>query len=480
MDTIWTTNCTIPRRESLQSHIQTEVAIIGAGLAGILIGYELQKSGKQVVLLEAKQIASGQTSHTTAKITSQHGFVYHHLIKHFGEKLARQYAIANEKAITHYRLLIKQEQIDCDFEEKDSYIYSDDMELLQKEFEAVTKLGLPAFFVPSTSLPIPAASAIQFESQAQFHPLKFIKSISECLTIYENTLVLSVEDNLIKTEQGTVRANSIVFATHFPFINFPGMYFTRMHQERSYVLALKHAPKIEGMFLGKGANAYSLRNYKDFLLFGGENHRCGEHIKGGHFDALRQKAKEWFPNSVEIGHWSAQDCISVDSVPYIGHYSSKTPNWYVATGFQKWGMTSSMVSALILKDLICGYENSYATIFSPNRFTPSDLLNITKEGGMAVKGLLKRTLQLPEHVIEDLPCGHGEIVLIADEKIGVYKDDNGTVYPVTIRCPHLGCQLEWNPDEKSWDCPCHGSRFDYHGNWISNPAQTNISISSLS
>lgn len=479
MDTIWTRTCNIPKRDTLQSNMKTEIAVIGAGLAGILIAFELQKSGKQVVVLEAKQIASGQTSHTTAKITSQHGLIYHHLIKHFGEELSRQYAVANEKAIAHYRLLIQQEQIACDFEEKDSYLYSDNLKLLELEQEAVTKLGLPASFVTSTSLPISAAGAIKFESQAQFHPLKFIKAISDSLNIYENTPVLSVDNHHIQTEHGSVEADTIIFATHFPFINFPGMYFTRMHQERSYILALNHAPNVDGIFLSEGSSTYSLRNYGNLLLLGGENHRCGENVDGGHYEALRQKAKELFPNSIEVAHWSAQDCISVDSVPYIGHYSSKTPNWYVATGFQKWGMTTSMVAALILRDTLCGSTNPYATIFSPSRFATSDLLNISKEGTMAVKGLLKRTLQLPENVVEDLPRGQGAIVFVSGEKVGVYKDDDGTIYPVTVRCPHLGCQLEWNPDEKSWDCPCHGSRFDYYGNWISNPAQTNISISSI-
>ena len=474
MNSIWTQSCEIPKKHRLNKNIETEIVVIGAGLAGILIAHELKRAGKQVVILEANRIASGQTSHTTAKITSQHNFIYHRLIKTFGLEKARQYAIANEKALKQYKQLIQEEQVSCDFEAVDSYLYSNNQSLLETELNAVTQLGLPASIHFNTSLPIPMAGAIKFENQAQFHPLKFIKSLVNSLDIYENTPVLSVKENEIHTSSGIVQAKSIVFATHFPFINFPGFYFSRMHQERSYVLALKHAPKIDGMFLGEGNSAYSFRSYQDVLLFGGEKHRCGENSTGDRYEALRKKARDLFPNSQEIAHWSAQDCMTLDSVPYIGHYSSSSPNWYVATGFQKWGMTTSMVAATIIRDMICGIQNPNAEVFSPKRFSASQIPALTKESSKALKGLLRRTFQIPDRFVDDLSSGHGGVVLVAGEKVGVYKDHSGTIYAVDIRCPHLGCQLEWNPDERSWDCPCHGSSFDYQGNLISNPAQTNI------
>lgn len=476
MKTIWSKTCAIENRSPLFTNKKTEIAVIGAGLAGILIAFELQKAGKQVIVLESKQIGSGQTSHTTAKITSQHGLIYHSLIQHFGIDKARQYAIANEKAIEQYKLLIQKEQIACDFEEKNSYVYSDSTQRLLLEKEAVQKLGLPFTFVDPTFIPLPSKGGIKFESQGQFHPLKFMNHLSRSLEIYENTPVLSVNEEEIQTIYGSISAEKIIFATHFPFVNFPGLYFIRMHQERSYVIALKNAPDVHGIFLGEGKDGYSLRNYKDLLFFGGEKHRCGMFPNESPYDCLRKKAKEFFPSSYEVGHWSAQDCMTSDSIPYIGLYSKKSPNWYVATGFQKWGMTTSMVAATLLRDQICGIQNPFSDIFSPSRFASSDLGNILKEGGVATKGLLKRTFQIPKSVTDDIPYGEGGIVSFSNKKIGIYKDFDGNIYPVTIRCPHLGCQLEWNPDEKSWDCPCHGSRFDYLGECISNPAQTNISI----
>lgn len=476
MESIWTSTCCIPHRESLKNDLKTEVAVIGAGMAGILIAYQLQKSGKQVILLEANHIASGQTRNTTAKITSQHDLKYAELIHTQGEEKACQYAMANEKSIQEYRRIITEEKILCDFQETSAYIYSQDKEKLMAEADAAASLGIRASFFSHAKTPFGHSPALCFAKQAQFHPLKFIRHLSEHLEIYENTPVQKVEDHQIYTPQGTVTAEHIVFAAHYPFINFPGLYFARMHQERSYVIALENVPFTEGMFIGDGTNKYSFRYHDKYLLFGGESHRTGDNRNGGRYDSLRKKAKELFPEAKEIAHWSAQDCIPADGIPYIGRYASKKPYWYVATGFQKWGMTSSMVSAMIIRDLICGKENPYAEVFDPQRFSIDAAVGIACEMKEATKTLTKRFFKAPEIIAKNLPSGHGGIVELEGEKVGVYKEENGEIHVVDIRCPHLGCQLEWNPDEKSWDCPCHGSRFDFCGNLINNPAQKNISL----
>ena len=477
MESIWTKTCRIPKREPLQRDKNTEVAVIGAGMAGILIAYQLQKAGKQVILLEANRIASGQTRNTTAKITSQHGLKYAALLSSHGEDLARQYAMANEEAIAAYRQIITEEKIPCDFQETAAFVYAQDKRKLMAEAEAAASLGISASFQSHAETPFGIFPALRFDGQAQFHPLKFIRHLAEQLEIYEKTPVETIDDHTLHTPKGKVTAEHIVFATHYPFVNFPGLYFARMHQERSYVLALENAPLTEGMFIGDGENNYSFRIYDKYLLFGGEGHRTGDNREGGKYDALRQKAKELFPEAQESAHWSAQDCMPVDGIPYIGQYAAGKPNWYVATGFQKWGMTTSMVAALLLRDLICGKENPYAKVFDPQRFSMEAAEGIACEMKEATKTLARRFFKLPETTEKELPVGHGGIVEVDGEKIGVYKDENGTTYMVNIRCPHLGCQLEWNPDEKSWDCPCHGSRFDFRGHLINGPAQKNIILS---
>lgn len=475
MESIWAQSCSIPERERLSGDLETDVAVIGGGMAGILTAFFLQKEGCRVVVLEAKRIGSGQTQNTTAKITSQHGMIYRTLVQTLGEEKARQYAMANQAAVSEFRRIIKEESISCDFEEMDAYVYGNDVQNLKEEAETAARLGLPAEFSTAVSIPLPAAGAVRFRGQGQFHPLKYIKAISEPLTVFEHTPVYTVEGTTLLTTYGAVRAKTIVFATHYPFINFPGLYFARMHQERSYVLALENVPKMDGMYIGGEEGGYSFRSYGDLLLFGGEGHRTGENSQGGRYDALRQMAGVLFPAGREVACWSAQDCITPDRVPYIGSYASGRADWYVATGFQKWGMTSSMVSAMLLRDAICGRENPWAEAFDPGRFDGETFLGVAGEAGQAVKGLARNLFKIPEETAKKLPAGHGGVVFLKGEKVGVYKEPDGTIHGVDIRCPHLGCQLEWNPDEKSWDCPCHGSRFDYKGNWLCGPAQENIS-----
>lgn len=443
MESIWSKTCKIRERRVLDREIRTEVVIIGAGMSGILTAYQLKKAGIQTVILEAKRIGGGQTKNTTAKITSQHGLFCDRFIQKKGEKAAGLYIQANQKAIEEYERIVREENIPCDFEKTNSYVYSSDIRKLKNEVSAAEKLGVSASYIEYIEVPVACAGAVKFEKQAQFHPLKFISALSEELEIYENSCVIEVEDNIVRTEKGAVTADQIVFATHYPFVNFPGLYFTRMHQERSYVLALENAGNIEGVYIGDGEESYSFRNYQQYTLLGGKGHRTGENKAGNCYESLRRTAREWFPESREIAAWSAQDCITPDQIPFVGIYAKSKPNWFVATGFNKWGMTSSMVAAMLLRDMICGTENPYAQTFSSSRFGIEEVPQILKDAAKSASGLTKSLF----HVSNKKP-------------------------PV---CSHLGCQLAWNPDEKSWDCPCHGSRFDCEGNLLDGPAQRKIS-----
>lgn len=477
MESIWKRTTNLDKRDPLPGDMETEAAIIGAGLAGILIAYFLEQKGIKTIILEGNSIASGQTGNTTAKITSQHDLIYDKMIKTFGKDKAQQYATANEKAIESYRQIITQNNIECEFEDFPAYIYSTvEAAPLHQEAIAAKILGIPATFTTDTKLPFPVEGAVRFDGQAQFHPLKFIEAISKDLTIYENTKVLSVENQSILTDRGTVTAKDIIFASHYPFMNKPGYYFIRMHQERSYVLALLNASKLDGMYKGMDQDGLSFRNRGDLLLLGGGKHRTGENSAGGKYNTLREKAKEFWPESEEITCWSAQDCMTLDGIPYIGQFSHSTPHWYVATGFGKWGMTSSMVAAHIISDEITGNVNENAQVFSPLRITvPASAKTSLQDGLQAVKGLSRQLLVAPHTEIDALPNGHGGVVEYEGKKVGVYKTSEGETFIVSTRCPHLGCQVEWNPDELSWDCPCHGSRFDFEGKLINNPAQTNLS-----
>lgn len=415
-----------------------DVIVVGAGMAGILTAYFLKQEGRDVLILEADRPLSGQTGRTTAKITSQHGLKYAKLIKKLGRKRAELYAQANEAAIREYEALVRERDIQCGFERVPAYLYSETKdEQLKQEAEAASSLGIPAFFTTKVELPFEVAGAVCFPEQAQFDPTEFLQFILQDLEVWENTRVLKIRGKRVITDQMELEAEQIVVTTHYPIVNVPGFYFLRQHQERSYVLALEGSWKLKGMYYGIDKDGLSLRRAGEFLLVGGGAHRTGEADKSKAYEFLRQATKKYFPEGREAARWSAQDCMPHDGVPFIGKYSIFTPHLYVASGFQKWGMTTSMVAALLLRDLLCGRKNPYARLFSPQRlFFRAGIAAFFKDVGMSVKGLTQ----------------------------GWFGKKN-------LRCPHMGCKLTWNLHERSWDCPCHGSRFECDGSLLDNPAK---------
>lgn len=475
---IWSETTTPKDRRPLPGDMVVDTVIIGGGMAGILTAYFLGQRGRECIVLEANRVGRGQTKNTTAKITSQHNLIYSKLLKNLGKNQARQYADANQEAIQQYKHLIQGEHISCEWKECPAYLYTtEDEALLREEFDAAAALGLPAELRRQTELPFDVRRALCFEGQARFHPLCFLYHIAEQVTVYEHTVVTKVDEQEVYTNHGKVQAKHIVFAGHYPFVNVPGYYFLKMHQERSYVLALENAADIEGMYLGIGGEGLSFREANGQLLIGGGGHRTGEHPAGGSYEYLRHMAWKYWPDCRETARWSAQDCMTLDGIPYIGTYADSRKNWYVATGFGKWGMTSSMVSAMIISDQICGEDNPYAEVFAPQRMhVAMSAKTFLSEGAHAASGLLRQLGQIPKELTEHLRPGHGGIVEYEGEKCGVYKDEKGHIYVVSTKCPHLGCQLTWNPDENSFDCPCHGSRFDYRGNRMDGPAQENIPL----
>ena len=426
MESLWEQTWEQPIFPAQNGDLNTDVLIIGGGMAGVLCAYKLHCAGVPYVLVEAETVCSGITKNTTAKITSQHGLIYDKLISRFGMERAKQYLTANEAALQTYRELCR--KIDCGFEEKAAYTYSlDDRRKIERELNALEKLGFPAEFVDKLSLPFPVAGAVRFPNQAQFHPLKFVSGIVKGLHIHEHTRVRELIGTTAVTDHGRIRAKKIIVTTHFPFLNKHGSYFLKLYQHRSYVIALQGAPDVDGMYVDASRTGLSFRNCQNLLLLGGGGHRTGK--KGGGWRELRDFARRHYPQAEEQYRWAAQDCMSLDGVPYIGPYSASTPDLYVAAGFNKWGMTSSMVSAMLLSDLVQGKNSPYGEVFSPSRSILRPQLAVN--GFEAVSSLLT---------------------------------------PTARRCPHLGCALKWNPVEHTWDCPCHGSRFTEDGKRLDGPA----------
>lgn len=416
----------MPRFAPLGGDIKTDVLVIGGGLAGILCAYRLSQAGVDCVLVEQGELCRGVTGNTTAKITAQHGLIYDKLLRQFGVEKARLYLEANLDALARYRDLSR--SIDCDFEERDSFVYAlNGRETLERELEALARLGYGADFAEDLPLPLPAAGAVRFRKQAQFHPLKFASGISEGLKIFTHTKVRELAPGRAMTDCGVISAQKIIVATHFPMLNKHGCYFIKLYQHRSYVIALKGAPVPPGMYVDEAENGLSFREYGGLLLLGGGGHRTGK--DGGGWNVLERFARRKFQKAQIVGRWATQDCMTLDGVPYIGPYAKNTSGIYVATGFNKWGMTSAMAAANILTDLVQGKENPYAKVFAPHR-----------------------TVMRPQLAIN---IGESAFNLLT---------------PTAPRCPHMGCALKYNRQEHSWDCPCHGSRFAEDGRLLDGPA----------
>lgn len=478
MKSVWQENIKIENTQELKGNEQCDVAVVGAGMAGLLTAYLLMQENKKVMVFEANTIGSGQSGKSTAKITSQHGYIYYDLLQTCGKEKTQQYLDANQSAIEQYEKIINELNIACDFRRCAAYLFSlHNTDKLANEQKALTELGVKTKLYKQCELPCIVQGALQLEKQACFNPMKFMKHLVKKtkMCVYEHTKILDVKEHELLYENGKISANHIVIATHYPIIDFPGLYFMRMRQERSYVLALNNAQQLNGMYYGIDEDTISLRSYQDGLLFGGENHRCGENSAGGRYDNLKRKAHALYPDSKIITKWSAQDCMSLDKIAYIGKYHESNDYMYVATGFNKWGMTTSMVAAHIIKDMIIGRKNPYAEVFSPQRINlVASTMPFLEQSIQSMKSITREYLSIPTATLDELPIHHGGIITIDKQKVGVYKNEEGECFIVDVKCPHLHCQLEWNPDELSWDCPCHGSRFDYRGKLIDNPAQEDL------
>ncbi len=426
MKSIWENDTRRVRFDVLTGDKKTDVLIIGGGIAGILCAYKLKNAGVDCVLAEAAEICGGITKNTTAKITLQHGLIYDKLIRRFGEDKARLYLTSQIRAGEEYARICR--NIDCDYEIKDSYVYSlCDRKKIEREVSALNRLGVKAEFSDAGELPFEVAGTVRVREQAQFHPLKFIYGIAKDLPIFEHTKVTGLRPNRAWTNSGEITYKKLIVATHFPILNKHGGYFLKLYQHRSYVLELEGAPIIDGMYVDDEDTGLSFRRYGDVLLLGGGGHRTGK--QGGCWAELEAFAKKHYKNCRIVGRWANQDCMTLDDVPYIGQYSKSTPDVYVATGFNKWGMTNSMVAADILCDLIQGKSNPYAEVFLPSRS-----------------------------------------VLRPQLAVNAFESTVGLLTPTAPRCPHFGCALKYNSAEHSWDCPCHGSRFTEGGELIDNPA----------
>ncbi|KAA9008420.1 FAD-dependent oxidoreductase [Paenibacillus spiritus] len=489
---IWRETTEIPAFPRLTEDHRTEVAIVGGGITGITAAYLLAEAGLKVTLLEGSELFSGTTGFTTAKITAQHGLIYEELISHFGEEKARQYYDSNTEAMKWIIDTAERLGAECGLVRESAWLYADQgddktLKKLEKEFEAYRKLGLPGEWRDSIDLPLLAGGAIVLPDQARFHPLQYLKALLQAFLdkggkVYEHTMigekVEKGDDLILFTEKGDHRiiCRHAISASHFPFYDGGSLYFARLHAERSYALAIEpETDYVGGMYLGAGEPTRSFRAVewegKKLVIVGGDNHKTGQGICTiGHYENLELFAGSTLGIRSVPYRWSAQDLVTVDKVPYIGKMDDDA-NIYVATGFAKWGMTNGTLAARMIAQQILGEKSPYAELYDPSRIKANPgIKNLIKENANVAKELVAGKIGFAHAKVDELEPGEGAVVRHDGKRVGAYKDPEGGLHLVDRTCTHMGCECEWNAAERSWDCPCHGSRFSYTGEVLEGPA----------
>ena len=485
LESFWIESTRDTRFPNLSENISADVLVIGGGIVGITAAILLKEAGKNVVLVEAERVIKDVTGHTTAKITSLHGYIYKHLLDAIRFEKAKIYADANQSALEFIAENVKKRNINCDFRRTKAYTYTEEKKMLRfvkDEADAAKKLGLPASFTDKTDLPFQIKGAVCFENQAQFHPRKYLLALAKEFVrkggqIFENTRIIDLEEKdglvLADTGENIIKAKNVVVATHFPFFD-KGRFYSKLYPRRSYVLGIYINGEVpEGVYYARDRNIRSIRCQQTdkgpILFIGGEGHKAGQVSDTmSRYKNLEDYARERFDVKSIDYHWSTQDNDTPDGLPYIG-LSPGSKNIYLASGFGGWGMTNGTAAAMIIKDLILGNENKWVPIFDPGRPLKT-VKRFFTEGFNVFEQYADKYLGRPKETLEDLGDDEGAVIKIHNRKSAVYKDEKGKLKTLSPLCTHMSCEVNWNNAERTWDCPCHGSRFDRSGKVIHGPA----------
>lgn len=467
----------------LQENIKVDVTVVGGGIAGITTAYMLASNGYKVALLEARKLANGTTGNTTAKLTAQHQLIYDELINRYGQEVAKLYYQANMEAIALVKNFSEKLAIDCELEEQDAYVYTASREKkneIEKEAEAYQKLNIEGELLDDLPLDVQAEAAIVMRNQAQFHPVKYLNGLLHAFEkmggqIYEHTMVKDVDNDeyaVCKTDQGyQVTSEHVVFATHYPTHEVDDFFPNHLDTESSYAIAIKAKKKFPGgMYINHELPKRTMRPlYKggvEYILVGGESHTTGDGTSTEQrYKEIYEFADELFGVDQVINYWSSHDLISTDRLPFIGSLQPDTPNILVATGFNKWGLTNATIGAKLLTDLIAGNDNPYQSLYSLQR-TIRELEEPTESTDDSQSYKKSSKVQETEH----LQKNQGSVVELFQKTVGAYRDHEGELHLLDLSCTHRGCSVEWNDGDTTWDCPCHGSRFNALGEVIEGPA----------
>jgi glycine/D-amino acid oxidase-like deaminating enzyme/nitrite reductase/ring-hydroxylating ferredoxin subunit len=468
----------------LAGELTVDIAIIGGGIVGMTTARMLKDRGQTVAVIEAREVGRQVTGKSTAKVTSQHGLVYQRLQQAFGEQNARLYAQAQESAIRTIRGLALEHAIDCDIEPRSAFVYTCDkrsVAKLEKEAEVARGLGLPATLMSDCDLPFDVLAAVRFDDQAQFHPTRYVSGLARTIPgdgchVFENSRAVDWEPTRVTTEQGVVTARHVVMATHLPLGQVGGFY-ARAYPQAEPVIAARIGRVPDGMYINVEQPSRSIRTHTraDGTVYAIV---AGTSFKPGDTDEERKQfedIEDWLLRHFDAGpieyRWVNEDYESMDSAPFIGWSSSPENGYLVATGFNAWGISNGTAAGMILADLAVGKENAWLAMFDARRVKPiAGGAEFVKENVATAAHLVGGYLARKPKSFDELAPGDGAVMKIDGSHVAAFKDEQGQVHAVSAVCTHMGCIVGWNRTDRTWDCACHGSRFELNGDVIHGPA----------
>ena len=488
-ESYWVATSASSSYRALEADLSVDVAVVGAGIVGATTAALLRAAGREVALIEARRVAAGVTGHTTAKVTSLHTLIYDELTRTFGEDAAKLYGEANETGLAEIRRLVGEHGIECELEDAAAHTFAaveDDADAIEREVAAALALGLPASHVPDPPVPFGTFGAVRFNGQAQFHPRKYLLALvaqleTAGLLVFEQSRIVDIDagqPTRLTTEAGhVVTATHVIIATHAPILDTK-LLPARASVHRGYAMAIEPGEQLpEGMFISASSPSHSVRvapfNGRGTLIVSGEGHPVGEPGEQGaskHWQQLERWASEQLGAGKVLFRWSTQDLYSLDRLPFIGALD-KTARIFTATGFGGWGMTGGTAAAMLLRDLVEEIKNPWTDLYNPGRFEVKAVPSLVRKGAHDAKRIANR-LGRDNDDITELDPDSGQIVDINGEKLAVSRKHDGSLQAVSAVCTHLGCVVSWNDAERSWDCPCHGSRFAPTGTVLHGPATT--------
>jgi glycine/D-amino acid oxidase-like deaminating enzyme/nitrite reductase/ring-hydroxylating ferredoxin subunit len=483
-ESLWLNTAPRTEYEPLAGDLEVDVAVLGGGVAGLTAALLLERDGARVAVLEAARVGSGVTGCTTAKVSALQATIYSTIRQRHGDEAAAVYAEASLAGVERMAALTAEERIDCDLERRPAYTYAgeeSERSSVEREFDAATRAGLPVELVEAPDLPYPVHGALRLADQLQLHPVRYAQGLAAAIDgdgshVFELTRALGVDEGSpcrVRTARGQVRADHVVVATHYPFLD-RGLYFARLKPERSYCIAARLASGAppQGMSINAGSPTRSLRSHGDVLIVGGEGHSTGSgKANPERFDSLESFARRHWDVEAVTHRWSAHDPVPYDHLPVIGPYRPGSKRLWVSSGFMKWGLASATFAAMIVADRIGGRTSPWADTFAPTRLSPRSAHELAELGAKFTIDLVGDRVRPPHALSADgVPKGEARVLPDGLGKKGVYRDEHGALHAVSLRCTHLGCLVRFNSAERSWDCPCHGSRFAVDGSVLEGPA----------